>query len=191
AGAPRARDRWARDGAAELSGGRVHRPGYRPADPILPPARDERHGGRRSGHPRHLGRRFALRDDAAEAPPAPGDRRCAARLRRRQHLPRPDRGQLDAPGCLHLVAGALPDAGAVRSADRVTCRGHAVYGRSPPASEWSPAGEALTRPEGFAVSSGARALALHRYLEASKLAFADRNRWIGDPDFFRVPPEGL
>ena len=29
--------------------------------------------------------------------------------------------------------------------------------------------------------------ALHHYLEATRLAFADRNRYIGDPSFVNVP----
>jgi gamma-glutamyltranspeptidase/glutathione hydrolase len=45
--------------------------------------------------------------------------------------------------------------------------------------------------EGFDMSTSDRALALHRYLEATRLAFADRNRWVGDPDYFDVPLEGL
>jgi gamma-glutamyltranspeptidase / glutathione hydrolase len=36
-----------------------------------------------------------------------------------------------------------------------------------------------------------RAEALHRYLEASALAFADRNRYVGDPDFVDVPLDEL
>src|SRR5206468_1839802 len=51
--------------------------------------------------------------------------------------------------------------------------------------------EALNILEGFDMSTPDRALALHRYLEASKLAFADRNRWVGDPGFVSVPPSGL
>src|SRR6266516_4026620 len=79
----------------------------------------------------------------------------------------------------------------LRAATHVTYRGYDVYGMSPPSSGGSTVGEALNILEGFDLSSGARTLALHRYLEASKLAFADRNRWIGDPDFVSVPLEGL
>ncbi|MGD8809969.1 MAG: gamma-glutamyltransferase, partial [Gammaproteobacteria bacterium] len=35
------------------------------------------------------------------------------------------------------------------------------------------------------------AQAVHLFLEASRLAYADRNRYIGDPDFVRVPEAGL
>jgi gamma-glutamyltranspeptidase / glutathione hydrolase len=41
------------------------------------------------------------------------------------------------------------------------------------------------------MSTPDRALALHRYIEASRLAFADRNRWVGDPNFVDVPLDGL
>jgi gamma-glutamyltranspeptidase/glutathione hydrolase len=34
-------------------------------------------------------------------------------------------------------------------------------------------------------------VAVHRFAEASRLAFADRDRYIGDPDFVKVPIEGL
>jgi gamma-glutamyltranspeptidase/glutathione hydrolase len=61
----------------------------------------------------------------------------------------------------------------------------------PPSSGGSTVGEALNILEGFPMSTPDRVLALHRYLEASKLAFADRNRWVGDPDFVDVPLAGL
>jgi gamma-glutamyltranspeptidase/glutathione hydrolase len=61
----------------------------------------------------------------------------------------------------------------------------------PPSSGGSTVAEALNILEGFDMSTSDRALALHRYLEASKLAFADRNRWVGDSDFVSVPLDGL
>jgi gamma-glutamyltranspeptidase/glutathione hydrolase len=61
----------------------------------------------------------------------------------------------------------------------------------PPSSGGSTVGEALNILEGFDMSTPDRALALHRYLEASKLAYADRNRYVGDPDFVDVPLDGL
>jgi gamma-glutamyltranspeptidase / glutathione hydrolase len=61
----------------------------------------------------------------------------------------------------------------------------------PPSSGGSTVGEALNILEGFDMSTPDRALALHRYLEATRLAYADRNRWVGDPDFVQVPLDGL
>jgi gamma-glutamyltranspeptidase / glutathione hydrolase len=86
-----------------------------------------------------------------------------------------------------LAAYAAP----LRGPTHVTYRGYDIYGMSPPSSGGSTVGEALNILEGFDLSKPDRALALHRYLEASKLAFADRNRWVGDPDFVSVPLEGL
>jgi gamma-glutamyltranspeptidase/glutathione hydrolase len=73
----------------------------------------------------------------------------------------------------------------------VTYRGEDVYGMAPPSSGGSPVGEALNILEGFDMGTSDRALALHRYLEASRLAFADRNRWVGDPAYVDVPLDGL
>jgi gamma-glutamyltranspeptidase/glutathione hydrolase len=70
-------------------------------------------------------------------------------------------------------------------------RGLRVFGMAPPSSGGSTVAEALNILEGFDLSGPDRALALHRYLEASRLAFADRNRWVGDPRFFAVPLAGL
>jgi gamma-glutamyltranspeptidase/glutathione hydrolase len=79
----------------------------------------------------------------------------------------------------------------LRDPTHVTYRGYDVYGMGPPSSGGSTVGEALNILEGFGMSSSDRALALHRYLEASKLSFADRNRWVGDPAYFPVPLAGL
>ena len=70
-------------------------------------------------------------------------------------------------------------------------RGYDVYGMAPPSSGGSTVAEALNILEGFDLSGSDRELALHRYLEASRLAFADRDRWIGDPDQVAVPLPGL
>jgi len=52
-------------------------------------------------------------------------------------------------------------------------------------------GEALKILEGFDLGSLPRAQALYLMLEASKLAYADRNRYLADPDFVSVPLQGL
>ncbi|NED97671.1 gamma-glutamyltransferase [Phytoactinopolyspora alkaliphila] len=62
-----------------------------------------------------------------------------------------------------------------------------VYGMGPPSSGGSTVGEALNILENFELDSGDEASALHVYLEASALAFADRNRYVGDPDVIDVP----
>ena len=61
----------------------------------------------------------------------------------------------------------------------------------PPSRGGSTVGEALNILEGFALGGSDRALDLHRYLESTRLAFADRNRYVGDPDQVEVPLEGL
>jgi gamma-glutamyltranspeptidase/glutathione hydrolase len=78
-----------------------------------------------------------------------------------------------------------------RTPTHVTYRGLDVYGMPPPSSGGSTVGEALNILEGFDMSTPDRALALHRYLESTRLAYADRNRWVGDPDYVNVPLEGL
>jgi len=79
----------------------------------------------------------------------------------------------------------------LREPTHVSYRGYDVYGMAPPSSGGSTVGEALNILEGFNLSTPDRVLALHRYLEASKLAYADRNRWVGDPDFVSVPLDEL
>jgi gamma-glutamyltranspeptidase/glutathione hydrolase len=79
----------------------------------------------------------------------------------------------------------------LRGPTHVNYRGYDVYGMGPPSSGGSTVGEALNILEGFDLSGADHALALHRYLESSRLAFADRNRWVGDPAYVDVPLDGL
>ena len=72
-----------------------------------------------------------------------------------------------------------------------TYRGLSIYGMGPPSSGGSTIGEALNILEGFNLGNLSRTQALHRYLEASRLAFADRNAYLGDPDVIDIPLAGL
>jgi gamma-glutamyltranspeptidase/glutathione hydrolase len=59
-------------------------------------------------------------------------------------------------------------------------RGYDVYGMPTPSSGGSTVGEGLNIVENWDLGDLSRTQALHRYLEASALAFADRNRYVGD-----------
>jgi gamma-glutamyltranspeptidase/glutathione hydrolase len=59
-------------------------------------------------------------------------------------------------------------------------RGLDVYGMPTPSSGGSTVGEGLNIVENWDLGELSRTQALHRYLEASALAFADRNRSVGD-----------
>ncbi len=78
-----------------------------------------------------------------------------------------------------------------RAPTRVDYRGQQVIGMGPPSSGGSTVGEALNLLEGFDLASDTRAQALFHFLEASRIAFADRNRWVGDPAYVEVPLRGL
>jgi gamma-glutamyltranspeptidase/glutathione hydrolase len=73
----------------------------------------------------------------------------------------------------------------------VTYRALKVYGMGPPSSGGSTVGEALNILEGYDLAGMTRTQALHRYLEASALAFADRGEYLGDPDYVDIPLAGL
>ncbi|HTJ38706.1 MAG TPA: gamma-glutamyltransferase [Dactylosporangium sp.] len=62
----------------------------------------------------------------------------------------------------------------------MTYRGYDVYGMATPSSGGSTVGEALNILERSDLRGLDKTQALHRYLEASALAFADRNRYVGD-----------
>ena len=78
-----------------------------------------------------------------------------------------------------------------RAPTRVGYRGYRVAGMGPPSSGGSTVGEALNILEGYDLAGESRVRALFHYLEATRLAFADRNRWVGDPDHVDVPLPGL
>ena len=73
----------------------------------------------------------------------------------------------------------------------VTYRGLDVYGMAPPSSGGSTEGEILNILNGYSLGSEPRVQALFQYLEASRLAYADRNAYVGDPDYVNVPLSGL
>jgi gamma-glutamyltranspeptidase / glutathione hydrolase len=85
----------------------------------------------------------------------------------------------------------LPDLDEYRALLReptlIDYRGLTVAGMAPPSSGGSTVGEALNILEGSDLAGLDRSEALHRYLEATALAFADRNRYVGDPAFVDVP----
>ncbi|MEU1072040.1 MULTISPECIES: gamma-glutamyltransferase [unclassified Streptomyces] len=74
---------------------------------------------------------------------------------------------------------------------KVGYRGLDVYGMAPSSSGGTTVGEALNILERTDLSKASEAQYLHRYIEASRVAFADRGRWVGDPAFEDVPTKGL
>jgi gamma-glutamyltranspeptidase/glutathione hydrolase len=108
-----------------------------------------------------------------------------------QHLPlAPDATLVPIPG--RMTLGDLRD---YRTFDRdpshVEYRGLDVYGMAPSSSGGITTGESLNIMERFPLSTMDRVQALHHYLESTRLAFADRNRFIGDPAFVNVPQRAL
>ncbi|MDQ0821350.1 gamma-glutamyltranspeptidase/glutathione hydrolase [Arthrobacter sp. V4I6] len=103
-----------------------------------------------------------------------------------------------APGtALPVPAGYLTtaDLAAYRVLDQapthVDYRGLEIYGMAPSSSGGTTVGEALNILDTFNLSEMAPAGALHHYLEASALAFADRGKYVGDPAFVDVPTDAL
>jgi gamma-glutamyltranspeptidase/glutathione hydrolase len=79
----------------------------------------------------------------------------------------------------------------VQPPTHIRYRGLDVYGMAPPSSGGSTEGEILNILSGYNLGAESRATALFHYLEASRLAYADRNRWVGDPRQVSVPLSGL
>ena len=70
-------------------------------------------------------------------------------------------------------------------------RGYDVYGMAPSSSGGSTVGESLDIMEQFPLRTMGVGAALHHYLEATALAFADRAAYVGDPAFVDVPLKDL
>ncbi len=66
-----------------------------------------------------------------------------------------------------------------------------VYGMAPSSSGGTTVGESLNILDTFNLSEMSTPSALHHYLEASALAFADRGKYVGDPAFVNVPTAAL
>ncbi|SDG87811.1 gamma-glutamyltransferase [Sulfitobacter delicatus] len=71
-------------------------------------------------------------------------------------------------------------------------RGHEVCGMGPPSSGAVAVGQILGLLEGFDLSAGPQDAEVLRLIgDASRLAFADRGRYLADHDFVPVPVTGL
>jgi len=79
----------------------------------------------------------------------------------------------------------------VQPPTHVRYRGLDIYSMAPPSSSGSTVGEALNILSGYDLSAEPRATALFHYLEASRLSYADRNAYVGDPRYVSVPLSGL
>ncbi|MGZ4626221.1 MAG: gamma-glutamyltransferase [Kineosporiaceae bacterium] len=90
------------------------------------------------------------------------------------------------PGLMRRADLASYDA-PLRAPTRVGYRGLDVFGMAPPSSGGSTVGEALNILQNADLRSMSRTQAMHHYLEASALAFADRNAYVGDPAYVDVP----
>ncbi|MGW3255320.1 gamma-glutamyltransferase [Streptomyces fungicidicus] len=78
-----------------------------------------------------------------------------------------------------------------RPPTRTSYRGLDVYSIAPSSSGGTTVGEALNILENTDLSDASDARYLHRFIEASRIAFADRGRWVGDPAFEDVPAKEL
>ncbi|EPH43912.1 putative Gamma-glutamyltranspeptidase [Streptomyces aurantiacus JA 4570] len=78
-----------------------------------------------------------------------------------------------------------------RTPTKTSYRGLGVYSMAPSSSGGTTVGEALNILERTDLSNASQKRYLHRYIEASRVAFADRGRWVGDPAFEDVPKKQL
>ena len=128
---------------------------------------------RRGGDAFYTGR---LARDIVDTVPHPPLSATATRLVRPGLIERSDLASYEAP---------------LREPTHVAYRGLDVYGMAPPSSGGSTVGQALNVLETVELGELGETQALHHYLEASALAFADRNRYVGDPGFVDVPLDEL
>jgi gamma-glutamyltranspeptidase/glutathione hydrolase len=74
---------------------------------------------------------------------------------------------------------------------RTSYRGLDVYSIAPSSSGGTTVGEALNILERTDLSKASEVQYLHHFIEASRIAFADRGRWVGDPVYEDVPTKEL
>ena len=81
----------------------------------------------------------------------------------------------------------------IREPVRGTYRGHEIVSMPPPSSGGVHVVQILNLLEGFAIADMGHntAATLHVMAESMKLAYADRSKYLGDPDFTHVPVAGL
>lgn len=94
------------------------------------------------------------------------------------------------PGAMTLADLANYEA-RIRPALHSSYRGYDLYGMPLPSSGGASVAHALNILEGFNLKALPRAHAEHLYLEASRLAFADRNAYLADPEYIDAPLAGL
>ncbi|MDY0962924.1 gamma-glutamyltransferase [Massilia sp. CFBP9026] len=94
------------------------------------------------------------------------------------------------PGAITMADLANYEA-RIRPALRSSYRGYELYGMPLPSSGGPTVAHALNILEGFDLASLPRAQAEHLYIEASRLAFADRNAYLADPEYVDAPLAGL
>lgn len=75
----------------------------------------------------------------------------------------------------------------LRAPTHVRYRGYDVYSMAPSSSGGSTVGESLNILSNFDLGAESPVEVLHHYLEATRLAYADRSRYVGDPAFTQVP----
>ncbi|GHE25070.1 gamma-glutamyltransferase [Streptomyces vinaceus] len=91
-----------------------------------------------------------------------------------------------------LTTGDLRAYGTKRQAPtEVGYRGLDVYSMAPSSSGGTTVGEALNILERTDLSKLSETQYLHRFIEASRISFADRGRWVGDPAAENVPTREL
>ncbi len=79
----------------------------------------------------------------------------------------------------------------IRQSLRSTYRGYEIHGMPLPSSGGATVAAALNILEGYDLARMPRAQAEHLYIEASRLAFADRNAYLADPEYVDAPVAGL
>jgi gamma-glutamyltranspeptidase/glutathione hydrolase len=78
-----------------------------------------------------------------------------------------------------------------RDPTHVNYRGYDVYSMAPSSSGGTTVGESLNILRNFDMAHLSPVQFWHHFLESTRLAFADRNRYIGDPAYVNVPEAQL